>query len=136
MISRRTMIKSLAATGLAAALPGCKKQAVLNTDSSTSSTSPNTFSGITLNSLDYLYYIRDEVKKIDLSVLPEFAGQENSCQIVEDSEFKRRYTHADQFRELIKQKQIEVDMYDDVAVSYTHLRAPRDATLSRMPSSA
>ena len=29
-----------------------------------------------------------------------------------------------------------VDTFTEEAVSYTHLRAPRDATLSRMPSSA
>ena len=36
----------------------------------------------------------------------------------------------------LKQLQGKINFQRDVAVSYTHLPSPRDATLSRMPSSA
>ena len=38
--------------------------------------------------------------------------------------------------ERIKERLEEKEGIPPVPVSYTHLRAPRDATLSRMPSSA
>ena len=77
----------------------------------------------------------EECKSIAESLIPQFKENIKNNQRILWSEILDVVDH-DELIYKLSLKYLRRDGYDIGTVSYTHLRAPRDRTRSRMPSSA